>query len=282
MSPIDDELRAALHHRATVLPPSPDPLAGVERRAVRLRRRAGATSVAGTVLGVAAVALAVPALTPSDDPRTPRVAASTPASPAPTAPVVPAAYRLDPDDPWAYRGTPLVELGKGFAETVAVELAVRRGVPEEQVVLTPVFGQRDEPSQSAELVYVAQVAGERRWGVAATSEAGPELRVDEPLSEPALALAAALPGDEVPRLLVVAAPAAGALEYGPGPAGAFTALAPLADGVGTIALEGDPATDSFRVLAPDGRELLREPAPGPGAPPPAGDDGTACGAAGCG
>jgi hypothetical protein len=83
-------------------------------------------------------------------------------------------------------------------------------------------------------------------------------------------------------LLVVAAPAAGALEYGPGGAGAFTALAPLADGVGTIALEGDPATDSFRVLSPDGRELLRAPAPGPGAPPPAGDDGTACGAAGCG
>ncbi|MCW2614239.1 MAG: hypothetical protein JWN08_1233, partial [Frankiales bacterium] len=29
MSPLDDELRAALHGRATGLRPSPDPLAGV-------------------------------------------------------------------------------------------------------------------------------------------------------------------------------------------------------------------------------------------------------------
>lgn len=49
MSPIDDELRTALQRRATAVPPSPDPLAGIERRAGRMRRNRVAVSVAGSV-----------------------------------------------------------------------------------------------------------------------------------------------------------------------------------------------------------------------------------------
>jgi hypothetical protein len=57
MTPIDDELRTSLHRRADALAPPADPLAGIERRAGRIRRRRVATAVAGTGL---VVAVAVP------------------------------------------------------------------------------------------------------------------------------------------------------------------------------------------------------------------------------
>ncbi|MCW2587053.1 MAG: hypothetical protein JWN55_2569, partial [Frankiales bacterium] len=46
MSPLDDQLRAAMHARADVLAPSPDPLAGIEARARGIKRRRAAASVA--------------------------------------------------------------------------------------------------------------------------------------------------------------------------------------------------------------------------------------------
>jgi hypothetical protein len=57
MTPIDDELRTALHRRAAAVAPPADPLAGIERRAGRIHR----CRVAGgaTVLAVAVAALAV-------------------------------------------------------------------------------------------------------------------------------------------------------------------------------------------------------------------------------
>ena len=265
MSPIDDELRTALQRRATVVAPSPDPLAGIERRAVRMRRNRVAASVAGSVLAVAAVATAVPLLTGSSAPDAPPVAVTRPTA-EPTAepsPVVPTtSYALDPAAPWAYRGTPLAELGQGFVETATREYATRRGVAEDAVTLTPLWGQVDEPSGQAELVFVATVDGQQRWGVARGGEAGPELLVDEPLPDPALALAAALPGDEVPRVVVVTAPEARPAEYFPDETVEdATPLAELADGVSTGPLEGDPAADSLLVREADGRELWRGPAP---------------------
>ncbi len=54
MSPIDDELRAALHGRAKALAPAPDPLAGIEARARRIQRNRVGAAVAGSALAVAA------------------------------------------------------------------------------------------------------------------------------------------------------------------------------------------------------------------------------------
>jgi hypothetical protein len=102
----------------------------------------------------------------------------------------------------------------------------RRG----RVTLTPLWGQVDEPSGQVELVFVATVDGEARWGLARSSESGPEFPVDEPLPSPAVALAAALSGDEVARLVVVAAPEVGALEHSPDDASEFATMQELAPG----------------------------------------------------
>jgi hypothetical protein len=224
--------------------------------------------VAGSVLAVAAVATAVPLLTGPGVPDAPPVAL-TPPTGAPTAaptagtgPVTPTtSYALDPDAPWEYRGTPLPELGTGTVETITREYALKRGVAEQALVLTPLWGQLYEPSGQAELVFLAVVDGEARWGLAQGGEAGPEVRVDEPLPEPPVALAAALPGDEVSRLVVVAAPTVGSLQYGPDAASEYAAMAAPAPGVGTTALEGDPASATYRVLDPAGEVLLRADVP---------------------
>lgn len=265
MSPLDDELRTALQRRADAVAPSPDPLAGVERRAGRLRRNRLAASVAASVLAVAGVATAVPLLTGSAPPDAPPVAVQP--APTRTPDDTSAAYALDPAAPWDYRGTPLPELGQGFLETATVEVAARHGVAEDAVTLTPLWGQVDEPSARSELVVLATVDGEARWSLVRSSEAGPEVVVDEPLPDPALALAAALPGDEVARLVVVAAPSVGSLQYGPDAAGEHVPMAELAPGVGITALDGDPVTATYSVLDPSGAELLRSEVPPVAAPP---------------
>lgn len=65
MTPLDHELRTALARRAASLGPAPDPLAGIEHRAVRIRRRRTLSAVLGSALAVSAVAIAVPAVTGS-------------------------------------------------------------------------------------------------------------------------------------------------------------------------------------------------------------------------
>jgi hypothetical protein len=265
---LDDELRAVLHGRATVVPPSPDPLAGIERRAARIRRNRIGASVAGSVLAVAAVASVVPLLQgAASEPRpdAPPVASaepSAPASPEPTAVVTTSPYALDPGRPWPYRGTPLDELGSGTVDTIAREYAVEHGVPEWSVELTPLWGQVYEPSGQAELVFLASVDGVHRWGVAQGGEAGPEFPVDEALPSPAPALPVALPGDEgVGRLIVVAAPEVGEISYGPDAASEYAPMVELADGVAITPLEGDPDSDVYRVLDPAGQEVVSAPAP---------------------
>lgn len=62
MSPLDDELMTTLRDRAASLPPSPDPLAGIERRAARIRRRRLAAALSGAALVVAAAAVSIPSL----------------------------------------------------------------------------------------------------------------------------------------------------------------------------------------------------------------------------
>ncbi|MBW3641083.1 MAG: hypothetical protein KY451_14830 [Actinobacteria bacterium] len=274
MSPLDDELRAALRGRASVLTPAPDPLAGIERRAKRIRRNRVAASVAGSALAVAAIALAVPALAPSalPDQLPPPVATPGPTvapSPAPSPAQQVNPYALDPADPWPYRGDPEVRT-QGDLDAYTVEFAARRGVLTDDVRLTPLFGQVYEPSVP-ELFYVATVtsSGDSWWGVVQASESGPELLVDVPLPDGTTALPAALPGDEVARLLVVAAPSVGRIEYGPDDASGWTAMTSIADGVAITPLEGDPAADQVRMLGPDGQVVFSGLAPDADAPEPA-------------
>jgi len=255
MSPLDDELRAALHGRAGVIAPSPDPLAGIERRATRMRRTRAASTIAASALAVAAIAVAVPALSSSPSTPPPIRPAAT-ASPAPDTVAPASPYALDPRAPWAFRGTPFDDA------TIQREYATRTGGAE--VLVTPLFAKVYEPSAQLEVVFLAEVDGAYRWGVAQTSDAGPEFLWDQPLPEPALALAAALPGDEVARLLVVAAPEAETVEYVSRATANITqteSIALIAPGVATVALEGDPATNAYRVLGPDRELIVRADAP---------------------
>lgn len=271
MSPIDDELRAALHSRAFEFTPSPDPLAGIERRAKRIRRNRVAASVTGTVLAVAAIALAVPSLTPTAGPdRVPPPFATTEPSASPEPAPSSSRFALDPTDPWPYRGNPDVAV-QGDLDAYTIEWAVRHRVLTDEVRFTPLFGRIDESSTTPELFYVATLmsSGASWWGVAQATESGPGLALDVPLARGTTALPAALPGDEVARLLVVASPEAGDIQYGPDAASEWATMTPLADGVAITPLEGDPATDQVRVLAPDGAVVFLGPAPGveDGAPP---------------
>jgi len=252
MTPIDDELRAALHGRAQSLAPAPDPLAGIERRAKRIQRNRIGAAVAGSALAVAAIAVAVPALqsaTSTTGPRPPSVASAEP-----TLVPAPVSYALDPNDPWELRGEPVDE---GTRATIQREYATR--VQGAEVLVTPLFAQVDEPSQQLEVVFLAEVDGSFRWGVAQSSESGPEFLWDQALTQQAVSLAAALPGDEVARLLVVASPESSAAFYDFDDASEFVDMAELAPGVSTRALEGDPATDSYRVDLPDGQVILPAP-----------------------
>ncbi len=266
MSPIDDELRATLRGRAYELSPAPDPLPGIERRAKRIRRNRVAASVAGSALAVAAIALAVPTLTPTAGPdRVPAPFATTEPtaapSPVPTAAPSLSPYALDPADPWPYRGDPDAAV-QGDLDAYTIEWAGRRGVLTDDVRLVPLFGRIYESSAAPELVYLATLisSGQSWWGVAQATESGPELLVDRPLAPGTIALSAALPGDEVPRLLVTASPQAEQIEYRADDDAAFVPMFASAAGVGTIALEGDPATDQLRVLVRDA-EIFRGPAP---------------------
>jgi hypothetical protein len=268
MSPIDDELRAALKGRAQVVSPTPDPLAGIEQRAKRIQRNRIGAAVAGSVLAVALVAAVVPAVqsvtATGDD--VPRVASAQPTTaPAPaTSP-----YALDPENPWDYRGEDLELLGPGTLDTIESEFGVRHGA--RSVELTPLFGQLYEPSQRFTLFFLADVemadgVHQYFWGVSETpTDAGPEFVVDEPLAEPAMALAAGLEGDEVGRLVVVADPAVDEIAYFEDKTESFRTMTALADGVGIIALTGDPDSDRYRVSV-EGEEIHRAPAPDVAAP----------------
>ena len=255
MSPIDDELRAVLHGRAAVLAPSPDPLAGIERRARRMRRTRAATAVAGSALAVAAIALAVPAVLPEAAPRVQTPAAST--APSPT--TAPAAY--DPAAPWAYRGGPtldpqdLASFTSGWATTV--------GVGADEVVFTPLYGEVHEPSGRFRFVYAASVpaSGTMEFGLAMSSPTGPEFRSRAALTRDTTALVVPVPGDgEFLSLLVVAAPGTTALQYAPNGAD-FRAMTVKAPGVGIDAVDGDGALDRVRVLGSDGSEVFTGPVP---------------------
>jgi hypothetical protein len=259
MSPIDDELRAVLHGRAVVLVPSPDPLAGIERRARRMRRNRAAAAVAGSALAVAAIALAVPTLLPEAAPRLQTPAASTAPSPVPSPATAPAAY--DRDAPWAYRGGPALD--PQDLATFTREWATTMGVGADEVVFTPLYGEVHEPSARFRFVYVAYVEATEtmEYGLAMSSEAGPQFLSRNALDRDTAALVVPVPGDgEFLSLLVVAAPGTKALQYAPDGT-SFRAMTVKAPGVGIDAVDGDGALDRVRVLGADGREVFTGPVP---------------------
>lgn len=262
MSPIDDELRLLLRSRAAAVLPASDPLLGIERRARTIRRNRVTASVAGAALAVAAIAVAVPALVPDRDAR-PSLVGATPSpslepspSLAPSAAATPAlAGPLDPTHPWPYRGDRSL-----LADTASLQqewAAVHPGS-----TLTPLYGEVYESSKRPQITFVSTGGGDR-WGVATSSDAGWTFLHDEGLAAGTKVLMAALPADEVPRLLVVAAPATAQLEY----AAHGTDWKPLTDvqpGIAYTPLQGDTSADQVRGLDGNGdidHPLFIGPAP---------------------
>jgi hypothetical protein len=217
------------------------------------RNRIGA-AVAGSALAVTAVAGVVPLLQgTSPVPDRPPVATAAPTlepSPEPSVTASPQApdlsYALDPQDPWAFRGEPVEE---GTRATIQDEYATK--LQADEVLVTPLFASTYEPSGQQEVVFLARVDGGYRWGISTSSEAGPEFLWDEPLPEPALALTARLAGDEVDRLVVLAAPETD-VEYQVDGSGWVTMGSP--HGIGTGPVEGEASSAVYRVLDPAGQD----------------------------
>lgn len=245
MSPLDDQLRNALHGRADTLPPSPDPLAGIEARARGIRRRRVAAAVAGAALAVTAVAVVVPSL----------VTGSTGVKPGPLASPGPSSSSegvLDPAHPWAFRGRTLP--GAVLAAFVHDWQAKHAGSE-----LTPLFGQIYEPAQRWEIAFVARDgASGDRYGYATQSDPGSVFDVDEALGAGTRSLAFALPGDELPRLLVVAAPDAQEIGYSGNGTQPWTPMNTVADGVAVHPLDGDQSKDSYQVVSAAGDATIQD------------------------
>lgn len=263
MTPLDDELRIALAARAAALPPSADPLAGIERRAARIHRRRTLTAALGAALAVSAVAVAVPALSGGDRADGPsRFATEEPSEPAPSA------YALDPRSPWPLRGTPAA----AQATFSRVWAARHPGS-----TLTPLFAQRYDPSGQDEEAFVATGPDGSRYGWITGNANTATLLVDEAYDEPMAALQFALPGDEVPRLVVVTTPSAREIDYAANGASFrdTTVTQPgggrLA-GIGVTPLEGPAVGARVRVLVQNGSVVYDEPArsaaPLPASTPP--------------
>ena len=271
MSPLDDELRGLLHARAGTVSPAPDPLTGIEQRAARMRRNRVAATVAGAALAVTAVAVGVPALVSDHDRAggtqfaTPGASAS--ASPPPTA--TPSPDALDPAQPWPYRGDAAV-LGNSTLDTVRRDWATRHPAS----TLTPLYGHVYEPSGRPEIVFLSRDAGGDRWGVSTTSPSGTSFLADEPLPADTSVLMAPLPGDEVPRLLVLAGPNTGDMSYALD-GQSFHTYVGTDPGVAFVPLQGDTSQDAVRVLPGNGdaaHPVFLGPAPDapPGTTPPTG------------
>ncbi len=251
MTPLDDELRTTLRAHAGDVRPAPDPLGGIEARAKGLRRRRTALAATGTALAVAAVALAVPSLVDRDRDR----AATQFASSGPT--VTSSSATLDPARPWSFRGTPL-------STGVMASFQDAWSAKHPGSTLTVLFAQVYEPSQQPEAAIVASGPDGDRYGYLMSLNKGIEISEDQPLEAGTTAITVELPGDEVPRLLVLAAPDSKAVSFA-SDGHTFTEMAsPLLGqdhiGLGIAPLEGETADDRVRVTAADGTVVFDRPA----------------------
>jgi hypothetical protein len=247
-------------------------MAGIERRAKRMRRNRVAASVAGAALAVTAIAVAVPVLRPDAHGKGSQFAPPGPSAPAVVVPSPGNGLVLDPQHPWAYRGDPSLIAGNELTTLQAEWATAHPGS-----TLSPLFGHVYEPSQKPEIAFVATSPGGNRWGVATSSDAGWVFPVDESLSAPTPVLMAVLAGDGAPRLIVVAGPRTGAISYAVDGVSFHEYPGPLV-GVVFVPLQGDTSRDAVQVLDGNGNidapvfqgaapDPAVSPSPSPGAKP---------------
>lgn len=265
MNLTDDQLRESLHARAERIAPPVDVFADVETRARRIRRRRVGASVAGAVAAVVAIAVIVPTLAgTSSHPNRVTVGNTSPndsVSPSVSStgtPTVGGEAVLDPSSPWPYRGD-----DKAIAASTLnrVQHDWSAKYPDSGAI-QPLWGEIYEPSQQPELVFVAKVGDSERWGFAMQSHSATQFVVDKPLAAGTTVLAAAVPGDEVSRLLVVTAPSTTAIRYASDGVN-FIDMTKLDPGVAVGPLESDPSADKLQVLGVGGRVVFEGPAPDP-------------------
>jgi uncharacterized protein YceK len=261
MNTLDDEVRATLRDRADLIAPPLDVFDRVESRAKRIHRNRVAGSVAGTVAAVVAVAVVVPTVVSGSS--THHVATSTNTATQrqteePTS--APSKYALDPAKPWAYRGDP-----KAVAPATLAKFQQDWAARHPGSTLRPLWGDIYEPSQQAEVVFVATAGASARWGMATAGSTGSTFVVDLPLAADTMVLPIVAPGDETARLLAVAAPDVKAIQYA-GDGTSFTNMTAVAPGVGVSPLEGNQAADRIRVIGSDGQTAYEGPVPNSSTP----------------
>lgn len=141
MTPIDDELRTALHRRAAAVAPPADPLVGIEHRAAQIRRRRAAVAVAGSALAVTAVVLPVALVQLRAEPGRTRAVAGggTPSSSRPAGTGSPSA--IDDQQPanalsWRYS----FQVPDDGLNTAAVHVfAASHHRADDEVVVSPLY-----------------------------------------------------------------------------------------------------------------------------------------------
>lgn len=266
MSPIDDELRSMFTSRADVLTPAADPLAGIERRATRMRRNRIAASVAGTALAVSAIAVAVPAVLPdsSTGSRTPTYADS--AQPSAEASPEPGLAPSSPVD-WATRGAATPD---ALAFTRA---AYARAVGASDVDLHLVWGGSPDGGPQV-LLATATASGTTEVVVAYYAEDGEKRLVShEPLAASSRQLNRVVsPGDE-PYVVAVGEPGTTGISYAVD--GGSAQPEQVTDGVATFLRPARAAHDTLRYAFADGSSLeVPVSAPARQSPAPRASSGT--------
>lgn len=242
MSPLDDELAAALRARAGRVDPLPDPLPGVERRARSLRRRRRTAAALGTAVVAGLLAVAGTTVLGGDGPDrlAPVATAPGPDTAAPGDPRIPVEppeastgccaggeelpedgpdLGLTGDDPWAFRGD--AEVAAALEERALREWADALpgsgdGVPLRGPVVEPLFATTVPEVGDEALLFLAQQVGQPWEVVLFTVTPDGSSNLDRrPLESGTPVLTRVLAGGEVPSVLVLASPAAGQVDYLP-------------------------------------------------------------------
>ena len=257
MSPIDDELRAALRGRADAISPAPDPLGGIESRARGIRRRRAGATIAGAALAVAAVAIAVPTLTGTDKASDPgRFTTVAPTTAPPSTPVATAT----PSNviPWIMRGKQTLD--PAFVDRMVAAYESALSAPHGQLVYRLLYAGDTDSRVSFVLgqVWKEGDAAAHTFAYAEGGTNGPQVFLGTATPMAAQLVAAvidSLPGTTTDLLVLVPRPGTGQLSYSPD---ATTPFAPVAngrsdlDGVGLVDRSTTATNDPVEQLDGDG------------------------------
>ena len=275
MSPLDEELRRTLQRRADDVPPPAAVLAGVHGRARSLRRRRTAGRLTGALAAVALVAVAVPLV---DDLRAggdvARVAVAPTPSPgatdgtAATGPVnaIPFDAQGRPTNAldWPARGDltgqPLADAYNALLD----EFATRNLTAPAEVDGSVLYSVSDRLGEA--LVVQLWIRGVTPAhlvvGLPADGTGPLGAAFDDIVAPGAVQVSAVLPGDELPRVLVVARPTGiGDILYAPG-GDDFAAVGQeyvRGDAVRLFPRTWDPAGPADQVMVLDGDGNLDDP-----------------------